>query len=214
VECACLPYLELAGAAVVEIAELPVIDALIVAARERMPKDVGVIQHLEAEAREMTSESARIGRQPISAFAERAEKESREFEWSTGTRVSALEDGAIGLSFVDSQNAGPSVIAWHEPTAVILSLDDVGREILIEYVPDEASDDRLRRLRYKYGAGENRLETIFDWRGYFGLRSATIDGSNEMAAGWAGIRHAPARAGGLRGRTRAAPSDLRSANPS
>ena len=128
----------------------------------------------------MTSASGRIGREPISAFAERAEKESREFEWSTGTKVSALDDGAIGLSFPDSKGAAPSVIAWHEPTAVILSLHDDSREILIEYIPDEASDDRLRRFRYKYGASDYRLETIFDWRGYFGPQSATIDGSNEM----------------------------------
>jgi hypothetical protein len=165
---------------VIEIAGLPVIDAILSAARARMPNDVRLIQHLEAEAGAMTSESGRIGREPISAFAERAEKESREFEWSTGTRVSALEEGAIGLSFVDSKLASPLVIAWHEPTAVILSLDDDSREILIEYVPDEASDDRLRRLRYKYGAGGYRLETIFDWRGHFGPQSATIDGANEM----------------------------------
>src|SRR5213593_4392687 len=100
---------------VVEIAEVPVTNAIIIAARERMSNHVRLIQHLEAEAREMTSGSGRIGREPISAFAERAEKESREFEWSTGTKVSALEDGAIGLSFLDSKGAAPSVIAWHEP---------------------------------------------------------------------------------------------------
>ena len=81
---------------------------------------------------------------------------------------------------MDGQGTAPSVIAWHEPTAVILSLDDNSHEILIEYVPDESSDDRVSRLRYKYGAGDYRLETIFDWRGYFGPKSATIDGSNEM----------------------------------
>jgi hypothetical protein len=165
--------------AVIEVAELPVTDAVLNAARQLLPNDLRLIEHLEAEAK-MTSEFGRIGREPIAAFAASAEKESREFEWSTGTRVSALDDGAIGLSFLDTKGAAPVVIAWHEPTAVILSMDDDSREVLIEYVPDEAAEDRLRRLRYKYGAGDHRLETIFDWRGYFGPQSATIDGSNEM----------------------------------
>ena len=64
---------------VVEIAGLPVFDRIIIAVRERMPNAAGLIQHLEAEAREMTSESGRIGREPISALAERAEKKSQEF---------------------------------------------------------------------------------------------------------------------------------------
>jgi pimeloyl-ACP methyl ester carboxylesterase len=163
-----------------EIPELPTIDAILVAARERLSNDVPLIQHLEAEALERTAESGRIGREPIAVFAERAQRESEEFEWSTGTKVTALEDGAIGMSLVDSTSAAPSVIAWHEPTAVILTLDSDSSEIRVEYVPDQASDDRIRRLRYKYGAADYRLETIFDWRAYFGLRSATIDGSTEM----------------------------------
>src|SRR6478672_3742793 len=85
--------------------------------------------------------------------------------------MSALDDGAIGMSVVDSKDTAPSVIAWHEPTAVILSLDETSREVLIEYVPDEASDDHVGRLRYKYGARDYRRETIFDWRGYFGLQA-------------------------------------------
>jgi hypothetical protein len=84
------------------------------------------------------------------------------------------------LSIVGDKGPAPSVIAWHEPTAVILSLDNDSREITIQYFPDEGSDDRISRLRYKYGAGDYRVETIFDWRGYFGLHSATIDGSTEM----------------------------------
>lgn len=165
--------------AVIEVGELPTVDTVLDTARRLLPNDLRLIQHLEAESK-MASESGRIGREPIAAFAESAEKESREFEWSTGTRVSALDDGAIGLSFVDAKSAAPAVIGWHEPTAVILSMDEDTREVLIEYVPDEASEDRVRRLRYKYDAGDHRLETIFDWRGYFGPQSATIDGSNDM----------------------------------
>ena len=51
--------------------------------------------------------------------------------------------------------------------------------------PDRVRSRRVIRRSRKPATlqirrGGFRLETIFDWRGYFGPKSATIDGSNEM----------------------------------
>src|SRR6267378_6849284 len=116
----------------------PTIDALLDASRKGFPDAVGSLhKHLESE-RDYGSPgtSDLLGRQPISTWAKFAEEESREFNWSTGTEVVALDGEAIGLYRPDRSSGKPTVIAWHEPTAAIIWLPGTPSELQIEYIPD------------------------------------------------------------------------------
>jgi len=45
---------------VVEIGEFPVIDAILFAARQRLPRDLQLIQHLEAEAQAIAPDAFQV----------------------------------------------------------------------------------------------------------------------------------------------------------
>src|SRR6266850_4942868 len=167
-------------ARVVELLGVPTNEPLNQVARERLPNEAGLHRHLESELGSVVPADGLLGRQPISTWAKFAEIESRNFDWSTGTKVVVLDEEALGLHLPNPSTKAPSVIAWHESTAFILPLGSEEREVRIEFVPDVTADDRAARLRHRYGTADHVLQTILDWRGYFGARSAVIDGCAEM----------------------------------
>jgi pimeloyl-ACP methyl ester carboxylesterase len=171
----------------VEITGPPTLESVWQASRGQLSNESGLLGHLEAELVSGSIAEGGVGRQPISVLAQLAEEESREFEWSTKTKVIALDGDALGLYWSDANTASPAVIAWHEPTSIVVTLSAEDREVQIEYVPDDAADDRAARLRYRHATAAHRLETILDWRGYFGPRSAVIDGSNDMRSNGRGF---------------------------
>ncbi|MBI3918497.1 MAG: hypothetical protein HY322_16000 [Betaproteobacteria bacterium] len=161
----------------------PTIDVLLEASKKAFPNAVAPLHlHLESE-REYSSPGAFgiLGRQPISFWAKLAEDQSREFDWATGSEVVALDEEALALYRPDRKKGTPTVIAWHEPTAIVIRLPSTPTELQVEYIPDTDADDRLARLRYRYATPNHALETVFDWRGYFGPNTAIIDGWHEMA---------------------------------
>ncbi|HSU30772.1 MAG TPA: hypothetical protein VLJ11_06020 [Bryobacteraceae bacterium] len=186
---------------IVELLSVPTIEALKQLSRERLPNEVGLLSHLEHELDSVVPVDGLIGRQPISTWAKFAEEESRDFDWSTGTKVVVLDEEALGLYWSKSSIKAPSTIAWHEPTAFILPLSSDEREVRIEFVPDAAADDRSARLRHRYATAAHVLETILDWRGYFGTRSVVIDGYTEMHSNSRGfVARMRARSGYVVGR--------------
>src|SRR5260370_41957418 len=82
---------------VVEVAGLPTIERLKQISRERFPHQAGILSHLESESDAVVPVEGLLGRQPISTWAKLAELESRDFDWSTGTKVVVLDEEALGL---------------------------------------------------------------------------------------------------------------------
>jgi hypothetical protein len=77
--------------AAVEITGPPSIEAVWQASQGRLSKESVLLGHLEAEVASGSLKEGKIGRQPSSALALLAEEESGEFEWSTNTKVVALD---------------------------------------------------------------------------------------------------------------------------
>jgi hypothetical protein len=106
---------------------------------------------------------------------------SKEYEWLGGGRVEFL-DGALML-FVGSADKPPTVrpatVAWHDRTTVIIPIDG-DSTVEVRYEPDLSDEMTVGRMKYQFGKPEHELETIFDWRGYFGEDSAIIDGWRMM----------------------------------
>src|SRR5205085_77070 len=128
-------------ASLVEVSGAPAIEALKRISRERLSNEPALLRHLDNEPDSVVPIDGVLGRQPISMYAEFAESESREWEWSTGMKVVALDNEAVALHLSNVSTKAPSVMAWHEPTAFILPLGSGEREVRIEFVPDAAADD-------------------------------------------------------------------------
>jgi hypothetical protein len=136
---------------------------------ERQFGEPGALRYLRAEA---ANEGGNTSRDAIQLWSEEAEKVAREFGWRGPGKIERIEDA---LALYDSTTELPSTIAWHDATSVIIPLSSE-REIEIEYIPSARDENRVGRFKHEYGSAEHKIETVLDWRGYFGTQSAVIDG--------------------------------------
>ena len=146
----------------------------------------GLLRYLEQEA-DVTSDISTAGgaRDAIQLWAKLAEEESSQSDERAPGRVRFVEvAGAQALALFPGGGArdedDPLGVAWHDYTSFIVSLQRPVQTIEIDYSPEEADENRLNALRNRFATPEHRLETILDWRGYFGRGSAVIDGWNTM----------------------------------
>ena len=103
-------------------------------------------------------------------------EESYYHEWLGGGKVD-FSDGSL-LLFAPTQGVYPSrpqCVAWHDRTTVIIPVTG-DTTIEVRYDPELDQESRVERMRYRYASPAHQLETIFDWRGYFGNQTAVIDG--------------------------------------
>ena len=141
--------------------------ALLGVARQNNLTNTRFIEYLSQEA-EMPDAS----RDAIELWSKKAAEESRELDWDAAHTVTAIEE-AVALS--PSVNERPWTLAWHDRTAVIVPFNGTNAEMVVEYTPSLRDEIRIERLNARYGGGEYELETVLDWRGYFGSESAIID---------------------------------------
>ena len=137
-----------------------------------------LLRHLEQEA-----SSPALARDAIEVWAKAAQDESEYFDWAGAPRLKALEE-ALALFGADGQTTStaitPSTLAWHDHTGVIITLSGDEEHIRLEYFPSTGNEHRLKRLRFRHAGAGYTLETILDWRGYFGRESGVIDGWKTM----------------------------------
>ena len=145
--------------------------------RERFPNSP-LIHYFEQEA-----ESADAARDAIERWGTAAQAEAQEFDWDGAARVEALNEAlglyASGKPFPDRKDA-LATLAWHDRTGVIIPLLGEEERITVEYQPALRDEYRVARLQHNYATPEHRLETILDWRGYFGTGSLIGDGWTTM----------------------------------
>jgi hypothetical protein len=137
-----------------------------------------LLQHLENE--KSTLETARDA---IELWSISAQADADQFDWTGPAKIKKLEE-AIALYFESttetSAPAKPATLAWHDQTAVIIPLTGKEKSVIIEYQPSLRDETRIARLRYRHAGPDHVLETILDWRGYFGRNSAVVDGWTKM----------------------------------
>jgi len=163
------------------------------AAREaQVPSNL--LAYLGAEAEVIGS-----SRDAIETWAPLAEAEAKEFDWAGAPRLKSIEE-AVALFPSDTDPSGmndkPRTLAWHDHTAVLIVTKALG-DVRLLYVPDPEDERRVERLRFRYGSNEHRLETVFDWRGYFGTNSAVVDGWELMRQSGRGYAASFVGAGGF-----------------
>jgi pimeloyl-ACP methyl ester carboxylesterase len=117
----------------------------------------------------------------IELWAERAARDGKEFDWAGPGKLEQLEEAlAYYASMPQSANDRPDILAWHDYTTVIIPVAAGLQQLMIEYTPSIRDENRVERLKFRYGSSEHRLETIFEARGYYGTESAVIDHWREM----------------------------------
>jgi len=110
-------------------------------------------------------------RSAIETWAQTAIAQSNEFDWAQPVTLARFDD-AIGLLARDAASAPtPFTLAWHDRTAVIVPFTGNEERVLMEYVPDLREEQRVERLRHRHASDAHRMETVFEWRGYFGRQS-------------------------------------------
>jgi hypothetical protein len=137
-----------------------------------------LIQHLDHE-----KSNSRTARDAIELWSTQAEADANDFDWTGPGRIRKVEE-AIALYFENGTDAStpakPATLAWHDQTAVIIPLTGKEKRVIVEYQPSLREENRIGRLRYHHAGPDHALETILDWRGYFGLTSAVVDGWTKM----------------------------------
>jgi hypothetical protein len=117
----------------------------------------------------------------IELWAARAEHESLEFNWASPGKLKQLEEAlAYFASTPQTTNDRPDTLAWHDYSTVIIPAAAALQQLMIEYTPSIRDENRVERLKFRYGSSEHRLEIIFEARGYYGTESAVIDHWREM----------------------------------
>jgi hypothetical protein len=118
-------------------------------------------------------------RDAIELWSESVQGDAREFDWTGSHEIRGSEEG-IALFSIDSESkdAEPTLttLAWHDHTVVIVPIVKNAQQVTLEYTPNLRDENRIERLRYRYSSPVHQLETILDWRGYFGTQSAVVDG--------------------------------------
>jgi hypothetical protein len=121
-------------------------------------------------------------RAAIESWSKDAETEFLEFNVTGNRKLEALEEAlAYYSAYSPAMPAGsvPDALAWHDRTLVVIPIAEDSQELAIEYVPDLRDENRIVRMQ-RHATAEHKLETIFEWRGYFGRQSAVVDGWNTM----------------------------------
>ncbi|SFO04079.1 Lipase (class 3) [Nitrosospira briensis] len=155
------------------------------AAAQQVPSDLRqLIKYLEAEA-----ERPELSRDAIELWAQDAQKESDTFDWAGSPKLRAIEEGLALFpkpQVTSAQDDRLITIAWHDHAAVLIPIPMRGHQIILrlEYIAEPEDEYRVERLRFRHAPDEDySLETFVDWRGYFGMNSAVIDGWTMMRAG-------------------------------
>ena len=168
-----------------ELNQAPTTEAVRGLAAEVLPEGQRhLIRHLDAEMAIIDTPGGGSGRRDaIQLWNTAAESEAREFSWAGTGKIEALEEALAlypeGTDYGDTE-AVPDTLAWHDETAVIISLSENAQQIFLEYTPSLRDENRVDRLRHRYATPEHQLETVLDWRGYFGRESAIVDGWTMM----------------------------------
>jgi hypothetical protein len=114
-------------------------------------------------------------RDAIELWASKAAAESNEFEWDSAYKVAAVEEAVALYAQAPSADAHAATLAWHDRTAVIVPFPGNDERVVVEYTPSIRDELRIERLKHRYASADHVLETVLDWRGYFGSESAIID---------------------------------------
>jgi hypothetical protein len=72
----------------------------------------------------------------IEVWAERAVRESKEFDWASPGKLEKLEEALAYYSSIP--NARPDTLAWHDYTTVIIPAGAGLQQLMIEYTPGHA----------------------------------------------------------------------------
>lgn len=134
------------------------------------PHLVGLSRYLSAEI-----ENVEQAREAIELWGSRAAEESRSYDYLGGGKVEFF-DGAIGLFSAKAEaSQRPSTVAWHDLTSVIIPI--MGESTIeLRYEPGVRDESKVEQMLFRHGTAAHAVETILDWRGYFGKQSAVIDG--------------------------------------
>ncbi len=167
---------------------------ILAAAREHLKPDATLFRYLEKEA----ATDSGLARDAIELWSDSAEAEAHEFDWTSGGRIRAVEE-ALGIypnvDLKSDVQDDPATLAWHDHTAFIIPIElppDGQSEVplILDYKPGLREANRTKRLRHRYASDAHVLETILDWRGYFGRQSAVLDGWTKMRRAGRGYRAA------------------------
>jgi len=121
-------------------------------------------------------------REAIELWSKQAEMEFHEFNVASNTKIEAIDEGLAYYGTYTahaSTRAVPDTLVWHDRTLVMVPIDRDFEQLTIEYEPDLRDENRVIRMQQS-ASPDHKLQTIFEWRGYFGERSAIIDGWNAM----------------------------------
>jgi hypothetical protein len=139
------------------------------------------LQFLNAESSLAAEANAVSSSDGIESWSQRAEQDSLEFDWATPGVLAQVEEAlAYYNSTPKTESQRPDILAWHDHTTVIIPILSDRQQLLVEYLPSLRDENRVERLKFRYGSSEHRLETIFEARGYYGTESAVIDHWREM----------------------------------
>ncbi|WP_280153086.1 hypothetical protein [Piscinibacter sp. XHJ-5] len=111
---------------------------------------------------------------PIHQWAATAEEAAKEMEW-TGLPVLKAADGGIARHAGDGQNR-PSCLAWHDRGAMLISVADDKVQLSVEYIPERAEEQRMKRMLHRHASSGHQLETLLEWRAFVGRRTGIVDG--------------------------------------
>jgi pimeloyl-ACP methyl ester carboxylesterase len=121
-------------------------------------------------------------REAIELWSKQAETEFQEFNVGQNQKIESLDEGLAYHAMYSPSNGSksvPDVVIWHDRTLVVIPVASNVSEITVEYEPDLRDENRVIRMQ-QATASDHKLQTIFEWRGYFGEQSAVIDGWNSM----------------------------------
>ena len=133
-----------------------------------------LLRQLDHEA----ENQGRFSREAIELWSRAAENEAREFVKQGFPKIKAIDE-ALGL-YPSTNDSSPLTLAWHDPGLVIVPLSGDEQRVVVEYETDPRFEKRNREIYFRYASGAHELETILDWRGYFGRGGAVIDGWSTM----------------------------------
>jgi hypothetical protein len=130
---------------------------------------------------ESSADDGSLSRDAIQLWAKKAEEAHREFGWEGSDKIAELDRALAyyarapqpGTPGVASATLVPDTIAWHDETAIIARLNDAMTEL--QYFPSARDDNRFKRMIKLYKTPDHSVETILDWRGYFGANSFVTD---------------------------------------
>jgi hypothetical protein len=163
-----------------EVAAAPTTAAAIDLAR-RVTNAPSLLKHLEDENKAQEDASVNGRRDAIELWNKAAQEESLEYDWNNVGRIKAVEEAlAFYADAKESPKEKPDVLAWHDHTTVLIPISSDASETMAFYTPSLRDENRIERLRYRYATPEHELETILDWRGYFGANSVIVDGWTKM----------------------------------